>query len=80
MVPMADLNPGRPHVTGHEIYNLIPHALNYHILTINFYFNFNYTYLFVYLFIIVIIIIVAIWLLLSAVVILYQGIFLCMVT
>ena len=68
MVPMTELNSRRPHVTRHEIYTLIPHALNYSFL-----FLFLLIYLFTCLFLSHYI--VSIWLLLSVVVILYQGIF-----
>ena len=73
MVSMTDLNPRGPHVTRHEIYTLIPHALNYVFL-----FLFLLIYLFSCLFLSYYI--VSMWLLLSVAVILYQGIFLCMVT
>ena len=47
MVPMTDVYPGRLHVTRHEIYTLIPNALNSCLLI----FIFVSTYLFAYLFI-----------------------------
>ena len=59
MVSMADLNPRRPHVTRHEIYTLIPHALNYLFLIL---FLFIYLFLFTCLFLSYYI--VSIWLLL----------------
>ena len=67
MVPITDLNPRRPHVTRQEIYTLIPHTLNY---------SFSFLFLLIYLFTCLFLsyFIVPIWLLLSLVVILYQGI------
>ena len=49
MVPMTDVNPGRLHVTRHEIYTLIPNALNSCLLI----FIFVSTYLLVYFYLII---------------------------
>ena len=66
---MTDLNPRRSHVTRHEIYTLIPHALNYYFLFLSLIYLFPCLFLSHY--------IVSIWLLSSVVVIRYQGTFFC---